>query len=321
MKLLKGIQKIPGGLMVVPLLLGVLVNTFAPEALNIGGFTTALFKQGSGALIAMYMVVCGSQINIRQAGQPIIRGVVLTLAKFGTGTIIGWLVGTIFGPAGVLGITPLALIAALTNSNGGMYAALAGQYGDSSDVGALSILALNDGPFLTMVAFGATGMATIPVMSLVSCIIPLLLGFLLGNLDDDFRKFFSGGHFLIPFFAFPLGAALDFRTLFSAGVPGIILGLMSTFVTGLVCYFATRVYGKKLSPVGAAVGTTAGNAVATPMAIAAVDLALEPFAAAATAQVAAAVIVSAICCPLLVNFLAKRQAKRDGTPSAAPSVQ
>jgi 2-keto-3-deoxygluconate permease len=317
MKLLKGIQKVPGGLMVIPLLVGVLINTVAPASLNIGGFTTALFKNGASALIAMFMVCCGAGINVKQAGLPIYKGIVLTLAKFLAGALVGWLVWKTFGLNGVLGITPLALIAAWTNSNGGMYVALAGQYGDSSDVGALSILAINDGPFLTMVAFGATGMANIPFMALVAVLIPLLLGFILGNLDEDFRKFLSNGSMLIPFFALPLGAALDLRTVFTAGMAGLLLGLVGTVFTGFICYFATRLYSKKLSVVGAAVGTTAGNAVATPAALAAADATLTPYVGSATAQIAAAVIITAICVPFLVSFLDKAQKKRDGIPAAA----
>lgn len=307
MKILKTVQKVPGGMMVVPLLLGATINTFAPQALEIGGFTTALFKNGASALIGLFMLCNGAMINVRQAGKPLYKGAVLTLVKFILGAFIGWGVSTIFGPAGIIGITPLAIIAAMTNSNGGLYAALAGEYGDSSDVGALSVLAINDGPFLTMVAFGATGLANIPFMSLVACIVPLIIGFILGNLDEDCRNFFSSqSSILIPFFAFPLGAALDFKTIISAGIPGLILGVCVTLITGLAAYFASRVYGKKRNPAAAAVGTTAGNAVATPEALAMSDASLAPFVPAATAQVAASVIVTAVLCPIITSFLAKK---------------
>ena len=59
--------------------------------------------------------------------------------------------------------------------------------------------------------------------------------------------------------------------------------------------------------VGAAVGTTAGNAVATPAALAAVDKSLAPIEAASTVQIAAAIIVTAILCPILVSYLNKRE--------------
>lgn len=53
--------------------------------------------------------------------------------------------------------------------------------------------------------------------------------------------------------------------------------------------------------VGGAIGTTAGNAAATPASVAAVDATLLAVAEAATAQITAAIIVTAICCPLLVS--------------------
>ena len=56
-------RRIPGGLMLIPLALGVLVNTFAPDALGIGSFTTALFKEGAVALIALMVRANGASIT------------------------------------------------------------------------------------------------------------------------------------------------------------------------------------------------------------------------------------------------------------------
>ncbi|NLN15191.1 MAG: 2-keto-3-deoxygluconate permease, partial [Tissierellia bacterium] len=189
MKILKNVQKVPGGLMVIPLLMGATLNTFAPQALEIGGFTTALFKNGATALIALFVLCNGAQINIKEAGAPLYKGIALTAVKFIIGAILGWTVGKVWGNAGILGLTPLALIGAITNSNGGLYAALAGQYGDSTDVGAISILSLNDGPFFTMLAFGVSGLADIPFMAFVAVLVPIVIGFILGNLDEDLREF------------------------------------------------------------------------------------------------------------------------------------
>lgn len=118
----------------------------------------------------------------------------------------GLLGGMIFGENGIFGIAPIAIIACFANSNGGIYAALAGEYGDGTDVGAVSILALNDGPFFTMLALGAAGYS-VPVNTLAGCVVPILAGVILGNLDPEIRKFCEpGATMLIPFFAFPLGA-------------------------------------------------------------------------------------------------------------------
>ena len=156
MHILKSVKKIPGGLMVCPLLLGALFNTVCPQALEIGGFTTSLFKTGAMSILALFCLCNGAQINIRQAGKPLTKGIVLTATKFIIGAVLGIIVSKFIGPKGIIGITPLAIVATMTNSNGGLFAALAGEYGDSTDVGAISILSLNDGPFFTMLAFGVT---------------------------------------------------------------------------------------------------------------------------------------------------------------------
>lgn len=171
MKILQTVKKIPGGLMVVPLLLGMIVNTFCPGVLEIGGLTTALWGSAYASTgIAITCFCVGTQINFRQAGEVLKRGSVLLIAKFVAGATIGILVGKVFGLGGVLGISAVAMVSAITNSNGGLYISLASTYGDAEDVGAQSLLAINDGPFLTMIAFSASGLANIPLINLVAAI-------------------------------------------------------------------------------------------------------------------------------------------------------
>ena len=314
--ILDTINKIPGGLMVVPLILGVLVNTFFPNALQIGSFTTALFKNGSSCLIAVLFFCSGAQMQFRTAGMSLYKGVVINVGKVLTGVACGVLLAKIAGPdAAFLGVTPLAMIGAMSNSNGGLYTALASRYGDDADVGAVAVISSNDGPFFEMMFMGVAGVANIPITSLIACIVPIVVGMILGNLDEKIRDFLKPGSMIAIFlFAFPLGAGMDLKTLISAGFPGLLLGLMTVVITGIPTYFLYRLAVPKTKRhscvAGMAVGTSAGNSVATPAAIALVDAAWAPYVEVATAQVAASVIVTAILIPLLCDFFYKMEAKK-----------
>ena len=303
MKILQAVKKIPGGLMVVPLLLGAIVNTFFGNVLWSafdGTFTTYLWKSGAMPILAVFIFCNATTINFKKAGVTVYKGMLITAVKVGVGIIIGLICGTLFGEKGFLGLSTLAIVGALANSNGGLYAALAGEYGDATDVGAVSILSINDGPFFTMVALGAAGVAKIPMSILIGCIVPVIVGCILGNLDEDIRKFCEpGATMLIPFFAFPLGAGLNIMNLLKAGGPGILLGVACTLITGLAGYLVYKLLRMDHPEVGGAIGTTAGNAAATP-------------AEAATAQITAAIIVTAILCPVLVSYLHKIEVRKRG---------
>lgn len=306
MKILRTVNKFPGGLMVIPLLLGATLNTFFPKVLEIGGFTTALFKNGALPLIAAFLLCMGAGINFKSAPKSLAQGTAITAAKFFTAVIFGVAVGKFF-PNGFLGISALAMISAMENTNGGLYAALTGKYGNETDVGAISVISINDGPFLTMVALGASGLASIPFMGLVAVIVPIILGMILGNLDHELRDFLvKGGPVLIPLFAFPLGAGLNFNTIINAGFPGLLLGLMVVGFTGVACIFADKAVGGS-GIAGAAAASTAGNAVVTPAAVALADPSLLGISEAATAQVAAAVVITALLVPFLTAYVAKKK--------------
>ena len=318
MPILKTVKKVPGGLMVIPLLMGAIVNTFFPQLWTMfeGTFTVHLWKSGAMPILAVFLFCNGATINFKKAGVPLAKGVILTVIKVMIGIILGVLIGLLTKGNGILGLTPLAIVAAIANSNGGLYASLAGEYGDNTDVGAVSILSINDGPFFTMVALGASGIANIPINTLIGCVIPIVIGCILGNLDEDIRKFCEpGATMMIPFFAFPLGAGLNLGALITGGAAGIVLGILCTAITGFAGYYAykalapAKALGIERPEVGAAIGTTAGNAAATPNAVAQADASMAAIAGAATAQVTCAVIVTAILCPILVTFLHNREEK------------
>lgn len=326
MKILKTVKKIPGGLMIVPLLLGAVINTCFPVVWTYfdNTFTTYLWKTGAMPLLAAFLFCNGTTIDFKQAGVTMGKGVLLTAVKVLIGMGLGICANCMFGSAGFWGVTPLAIIAAISNSNGGLYAALAGEYGDATDVGAVSILSINDGPFFTLLALGAAGYQ-VPIATLLGCIVPILIGCILGNLDPDIRRFCEpGASLLIPFFAFPLGAGLKLTSVVKAGPAGVLLGVASTVITGLAGYFVYKLMRMKRPEVGAAIGTTAGNAASTPAVVAAAGIVSASVSGLATVQISAAIITTAILCPILVTLLHKHEQHvhpehyADAVPASTP---
>jgi 2-keto-3-deoxygluconate permease len=312
-QILKKMSELPGGLVIIPLVIAVLIATFVPQFFKIGGYVTALFYEGNACMMGFFLIVCGSMIDIKQVGMPLYKGVTMTGFKLILGIIVGLIVGKLCGPAGFLGIAPFVWIAAITNSNGSLYISLSSQFGNATDTGAISILSLNDGPFFTLVALGATGLANIPLMSLVAVLIPLLIGFVWGNLDSHFRAACKTAQPIVTFFmTISIGAKTDIKTILTAGASGIILGLISA-ATAVIFFFLINLIlpRKERNAMGAAIGTTALNSAMTPAAVAEADPTMKKYTGIATAQCATASIITLFLCPFITaafdRYMMKRQ--------------
>lgn len=320
------IERIPGGMMIVPLLIGSLVATFLPDTPKFfGSFTNALFT-GALPILAVFYVCMGASINIKSTPYLLKKGGTLLATKVGIAVLIGIVLGHFLGEQPVssglfAGISTLAIVAAMNDTNGGLYMALMGQYGRSEDVGAYSVMSLESGPFLTMVTLGIAGLSAFPWPTLVGSILPLALGMLLGNLDRDMRDFLAKAvPVMIPFFALALGASLDLHNVWQAGLLGLGMGVAVVVVTGIPLFFADRLTGGT-GVAGVAAATTAGNAAAVPALIAAANPVYAEAAKSATILVAACVVVTAILAPLLTAAVAKRVQQRSPVITPAAGIE
>lgn len=302
--IMKTLYRVPGGLVIFPILVGCTLNTFCPNVLQLGGATTAL-ATGTATLLGAFFVCMGASLQIKNAPKAIKVGSVATFSKLFLSIALGVLISKVFHDS-FLGISSLALIGGMSNSNGGMFAALTKTYGDEADQGAIAIASLNDGPFFTMIALGSAGLASIPFKSLLAAILPLVLGIILGNIDKDMKKVLDQASPVITILlSLSLGCGMHFGQIAEGGISGIILGLVTAFAGALVTVPLDRITGGT-GISGAAISSTGGNAVATPMAIAEVDPRLTAVAYTATAQIAASVLVTAIFCPFITAFVSKK---------------
>ena len=315
MKIFQAVTRVPGGLMVVPLFIGMAINTFFPNLLKIGGFTQALSGVGYPTVLGMYLFTVGTKMTFRAAPRMLARGLGLMTAKVGTATAFALVIAHVFGGS-VLGLSTLAVMVAMSDTNGGMFLALTSVMGDKEDSGTYVVQSIETGPFLTMLIFVGAGLAVIPWLTMLSVIAPILAGALLGNLDDDIRHFF-GTHepIIVPFMAFTLGQTINLKSVITAGLPGILLGVVVVTVTGFVCIVADRLLGGS-GVAGAAASSTAGNSAAVPQAVALADRSFAPVAEAATVQVAASVIVTAVLTPILTSWWFKRQRRSKASGEA-----
>jgi 2-keto-3-deoxygluconate permease len=306
-------------MMVIPLLTGSVIATFLPGLPKFfGSFTAGLFS-GALPILAVFYVCMGSTLDLRMTGYIAKKGGALFATKILLGVMVGLIAGHFLGERPIdqgffAGLSALALVAAINDTNGGLYMALVSRYGKAEDAAAYSIMSIESGPFLTMLSLGVAGLSAFPWQTLVGSVLPLVCGMVLGNLDSEIREFLGRAvPVMIPFFAFALGATLNLATVITAGLLGIVLGLFVLVVSGIFLILSDRFTGGT-GTAGLAAATTAGNAAAVPTLVAAANPAYADAAKPATILVTASVVITAVLVPFVTAWWADRFARSREKP-------
>lgn len=175
------VPRIPGDIMIYPMIVGLLLNTFCPQVFEIGGFFTAACRGGSNTIVAAILLFVGAGISFKSTPGAIKTGIVVLIPKLVVAAALGLGVAYFFND-NFLGLSSVSIIGGITFCNMALYTGIMGEFGDESEQGAVGILFFTAGPAVTMIILGVSGLANIPVGTIIGSILPLVIGMVLGNL-------------------------------------------------------------------------------------------------------------------------------------------
>jgi 2-keto-3-deoxygluconate permease len=93
------LERIPGGMMLVPLAIGAVIHTAFPGAGKyFGSFTGALFT-GALTILAVFYVCMGASIELKTTPYILRKGDALFAAKVATAVVVGLILGRFLGEA------------------------------------------------------------------------------------------------------------------------------------------------------------------------------------------------------------------------------
>ncbi|MDS0524329.1 2-keto-3-deoxygluconate permease [Clostridium sp. SHJSY1] len=294
--------------MIVPLFVAAILNTFCPWILRIGSYSQALISDdGLKVMMLLTLLFTGTQMRVSDIPEALKRGGSHVLFKYLAGAAVYICIFHYFGYNGMLGVCSLAILCALTNNNGSLYMGLMESYGDHADLVARSMFNLNSGPMLSLVTIGVSGASSIQYQEYITILLPLCIGILLSTIDEEIREASKKGNAIIlPVMGFVLGANIDLSKVLEGGFSGVFLFVIVMVVTGPIALIVDRLLLKRPGYGGIATVSVAGNTIAVPAIIGQMVPEFYPYVKIATIQISCAAILSAIFCPFIVRWIAKR---------------
>lgn len=308
--MLKFMRKIPGGMLLIPMLISALVNTLAPGFFaNFGGLTeTFLTAKGTNYIVALVCFCSATLLDVRSLGKVLKKQGTMLILKVLICLALATLFVKTIGLPGFMGISAIAFTVAICSINPSLYLALVTEYGSENDKGAFGLTGLLCVPAFPIFVFSISQGGGIDWIPIISTLIPIFFGLIVGNLDKDLGKMFGGllGP-LTPFMGWSFGAGINLFEAIQAGPQGIIVtAIFYIAMLPAILFFETKVLKENgISTFG--MSSIAGMSVSVPSIMAFNNPDLVPFAASATAQIAFGVVLTSIITPILAQRFAKRK--------------
>lgn len=311
MNILNNVKKVPGGLMLIPMLITAGINTFFPDALNIGSATTALFKSGTMVTVGMILFTAGTQLKLVNLPKAFARGGVFVVIRTIICAVSCVVLKNTVGFEGFLGISLLAFVIAMSSCNPGVYAALMQQYGDPVDmaaIGIVNIIAVPQFALIILTIFFSDGVSDInPLTIVLGTVIPFIIGLILANLDDNIREMFAPATpIILVFMGCCFGSSINLVDAVKGGLSGILLGVLFIGISLIIMLPIDKFVLKRPGYAAAAFTCIGGISIGTPAVISDVLPQFAPYVPAATGQLAFAAIICAILTPILTRMIAEK---------------
>lgn len=298
------ITKVPAGLFLVPLLLSALMYTIWPDMVNIGGFTEATFSGSSmNFILGALSFYSGTGIDVKKLIQILKRQGALLIFKFILTLSLGIVLIRLLPQEGVFGLSTLAIVVGIGSLNPAVYLSLVNEYGKKEDGAAMGLIGLFSIPVVPMIAYSiasATG-AEFDWMPVISSLLPIAIGMLIGNLDKRFATLFAPGvSVMLPILGWNLGQGISLIEVAKAGIMGLLLAVIY-YICTIPMYLMDKKVLKQDGIAAVAMSSVAGVSVSTPAALAIAFPELQPFVASATGQLLTAVVVTSVTTSFIVK--------------------
>ena len=304
--ILNWIKKVPGGLLLVPMVIVAIINTFCPNLVKIGGATEFLFTNTCTMyVVGLMLFFSGTQCMLSQVKEMVKIGGLLCVIKIGIMAAGCIVVQKVCGLDGFWGISLVTFVAVLASTNPGLYMALTSE--NPTALSVFSLLNLLVMPAIPVMALNLASGYAMDWNSVISILIPFFIGMVLGNLDDEIRKMFqSGCTIVLPFMGFCLGGSINLIAAVKAGLGGLLCAVLFYVLTWIPLYWAEKRILKREGLVATAMSAIASFTATVPGIAAAANPVFEPYVETAVAQIALASLLTCLVTPVLVGRIERK---------------